>query len=311
MKNFDDDLMDWIQDQDVNLKNNTELVANEVAAAVSDNKIFSETLMSYKLTAKYIEKMSKKHKFDYCCIKAIRVYSHFNTDLNIVIQPTEFKRVISLLEADGWSRRSKWSQFKENVAEHGKRKLVNAEMTNISEIHLYPGLSWHGSYYASADHVLRDTQYIEFGIEVKNNGRCFDLLSNIGHAFFERFKFTAGEVFHISSILQNCSTDDIEKAREIAKYNGWESGFCDGLGLISELRSRTGQSYPVFIHRKVLWKCWRERFIYHLKHGAPVRGCLEILFNWIWSGPVYHFYSSLKRTVTGETAFDKKYKDLS
>ena len=61
-----------------------------------------------------------------------------------------------------------------------------------------------------------------------------DMISNIRHALFERY-FTAGEVFHVSSIIMESSSAEMLAARDIATKNGWGNGFEKTVALISEL----------------------------------------------------------------------------
>ena len=119
------ELSDWLRQQDINTGNLASIIVNEVAASISNNDKVSASLTAYKKTADYVERLfAQENDFEYSCIKALRVYSHFNTDLNIAVRPENFEKIITLLEARGWSRRSWWSQFKEDIAERGKRKLV-------------------------------------------------------------------------------------------------------------------------------------------------------------------------------------------
>lgn len=306
--NLNSELSDWLGQQDVNTNDLTSLVVNEVAAAISDSDKVSASLLAYKLTADYVETLAQENDFEYSCIKALRVYSHFNTDLNIAVRPEEFEKIITLLEARGWSRRSWWSQFKENIAERGKRKLVCDASRGFSEIHLYPGLSWHGFEYTSPQDVLDNKEAILFGeLETYNTNHSLDMVSNIGHALFERYKFTAGEVFHVSSIIMAASSEEMSVAKDIARRNGWGRGFEKVVALILDLRRQENVTYPLLIDQKILWSTWRERFSFQLTHGRPISAFLEMLFNWVWSGPIYVMYSKLKKFVVGQSGIEKKY----
>lgn len=310
--NLNNELSDWLSQQDVNTNDLTSIIVNEVAAATSGSDKVSASLVAYKKTADYVEKLAQENNFEYSCIKALRVYSHFNTDLNIAVRPEKFEKIITLLEARGWSRRSWWSQFKEDIAERGKRKLVCDSNQGLSEIHLYPGLSWHGFEYTSPQDVLDNKTSVLFGeLETYNTNHSLDMVSNIGHALFERYKFTAGEVFHVSSIIMAASADEMLVAKDIARRNGWENGFEKTVALISELRLQENVTYPVLIDQKILWSTWRERFSFQLKNRKPMSACLEMLFNWVWSGPIYKVYSKLKKFFVGQSGIEKKYGNIT
>ena len=159
---------------------------------------------------------------------------------------------------------------------------------------MYPGLSWHGFEYTSPQDVLNNRILIEFGeLETYNTNHSLDMVSNIGHAL-ERYKLTAGEVFHVSSIIMAASSGEMSVAKDVAHRNGWGSGFDKTVTLILELRARDNVSYPVLIDREILWSAWKERFCFQLKHRKPMSACLEMLFNWVWAGPIYMVYSKLK-----------------
>ncbi len=310
--NLNNELSDWLSQQDVDTNDLTSIIVNEVAATISDSGKVTASLEAYKKTADYVERLAQENNFEYSCIKALRVYTHFNTDLNIAVRPEKFDKIITLLEARGWSRRSWWSQFKEDIAERGKRKLVCDPNQGLSEIHLYPGLSWHGFEYTSPQDVLDNKISVLFGeLETYNTNHSLDMVSNIGHALFERYKFTAGEVFHVSSIIMAASSAEMSVAKDIARRNGWGKGFEETVALISELRLKENVTYPVLIDNKILWAAWRERFSFQFKHAKPVSACLEILFNWVWSGPIYIAYSKIKKFLSGQAGIEKKYGDLS
>lgn len=310
--NFNKDLSEWLSLQNVNTSDLPNTIINEVAATISDNEKVAASFQAYQKTADYVEQLAIENSFEYSCIKAIRVYSHFNTDLNIAVMPEQFEKIITLLEARGWSRRSKWSQFKEDIAERGKRKLVCVPDQGLSEIHLYPGLSWHGFEYTSPRDVLNNKISVLFGeSKTYNTNHSLDMVSNIGHALFERYKFTAGEVFHISTVIMAANTDDMLTAQNIAKNNGWGSGFDKTVALISDLRRQEGITYPMLIDRSILWSTWRERFAFQLKHRKPFSAVLEMFFNWVWSGPIYTIYSKLKKLFAGQSGLEKKYGDLT
>ena len=137
------------------------------------------------------------------------------------------------------------------------------------------------------------------------------MVSNIGHALFERYKFTAGEVFHVSSIIMAASSAEMLVAEHIARRNGWENGFEKTVALISELRLQENVTYPVLIPQEILWLTWRERFSFQLKQRKPMSACLEMLFNWVWSGPIYAGYSRLKKLFVGQSGIEKKYGNVT
>ena len=304
-------LIDWLELQDIDLDDLNNTTLNELSAAVSNDTRFSDALTAYVNTAKYVDKLSIDYNFKYCCIKAIRIYPHFNTDLNISIYKEDFPRIIKLLEDLGWSRRSKWSQFKEDIAERGKRKMTYTSDSQLSEIHLYPGLSWHGFEYTSPDDVILNRKYIKFlNTETYNTNNSLDIVSNIGHALFERYKFTAGEIFHVSSIISKASSAEIKEASNIAYKNGWGKGLEKTINLITKLRESKNIKYPIPIDNKILWESWRERFSFQLKNGRPFSACFEFLFNWVWSGPIYKMYSILKKIFSGQSGIEKKYEGL-
>jgi len=309
--NLDNQLLHWLDKQDMNNDNLTNTVVNEVSAVASKSESVLLFYENYKNTVEYVEKIAQENNFEYCCIKALRVYSHFNTDLNIAVKPEDFKKIITILESLGWSRRSWWSQFKENVAERGKRKLVCTSDLAVSEIHLYPGLSWHGFEYASPKDVLDNKISTIFeSANTYNTNHSLDMVSNLGHALFERYKFTAGEVFHVSSIIMTSSDVDMEIAKNIAISNGWGKGFERAVDLVTKLRNMENVSYPILIDKKILWGVWRERFFYQLRRGKPFSALLEILFNWVWAGPIYTVYSKLKKLMAGKSGIEKKYGDV-
>lgn len=306
--NLDNQLINWLDKQDMNNNDLNNTVINEVSAVVSKSESVLSYFENYKNTAEYVEKIAKENNFEYCCIKALRVYSHFNTDLNIAVKPEDFEKIITILESLGWSRRSWWSQFKENVAERGKRKLVCKSDLALSEIHLYPGLSWHGFEYTSPKDVLDNKISTIFGpSNTYNTNHSLDMVSNLGHALFERYKFTAGEVFHVSSIIMASSDEDMEIAKNIAISNGWGKGFEQAVAFVTKLRNMENVSYPILIDKKILWGVWRERFCYQLRRGRPFSALLEMLFNWVWSGPIYTVYSKLKKLMAGKSGIEKKY----
>ncbi|EHQ56709.1 hypothetical protein OMB55_00004210 [gamma proteobacterium HIMB55] len=310
MKN--DELTNWLYRQDVDVHDLSSAIVNEVAAVVSDSPNVAAALLAYERTADYVEKLATEHDFEYSCIKAIRVYAHFNTDLNIAVRPENFPEIIKLLEERGWSRRSWWSRFKEDIAERGKRKLVCDASRGLSEIHLYPGLSWHGFEYTSPDDVLVNRTRTPFGDhETYNTNNSLDLIANLGHALFERYKFTAGEVYHVSSIIHASSPDDLANAENIARSNGWGDGFKAVIALVRELRSLEEMTYPLLIDKSILWATWRERFSFQMKQGKLISALLEVLFNWIWSGPVYTIYSRSKKILGGQSGLEKKYGNVS
>lgn len=304
-------LIEWLEKQNISLISTADIVNNEVSAVISSNIKILDSLDAYKKTADYVYKLSEKNEFDFCCIKAIRTYSHFNTDLNIAVNKYDFKKIIKLLEDDGWSRRSRWSQFKENIAERGKRKLVCDSSRGLSEIHLYPGLSWHGFEYASPEQVLENKNLIKFqGKDTYNTNKSLDLISNIGHALFERYKFTAGEIFHVGSIIDSSTELEIENAIQITEKNGWNKSFKKTIDLIKKLKESNNISYPILIKKNLLWLAWKERILFQLKSLKPISALVELLFNLIWSGPIYTLYSKIKKIFLGKSGIEKKYGDL-
>ena len=309
--NMENNLINWLRDQYISIDEKNDLVLNELSAAISQEDKFSDALNAYQNTAKYVDKLSKEHNFQYCCIKAIRVYPHFNTDLNIAIFKEDFPRIIKMLEDLGWSRRSMWSQFKEDIAERGKRKMVYSSNNKLSEIHLYPGLSWHGFEYTSPNDVMLHRKYITFmEAETYNTNNTMDIVSNIGHALFERYKFTAGEIFHVSSVINKSTKHELDEAQKIANKNGWGKGLKKTINLIINLRESKNIKYPITIDSEILWESWRERFSFQLRNKKPFSACLELLFNWVWSGPIYKIYSILKKTISGKSGIEKKYEGL-
>lgn len=312
MNDNKNDLIDWLKLQDIDIDDPSSTTLNELSAAVTNDKRFSDALNAYGRTAEYIDKLSKDYDFKYCCIKAIRVYPHFNTDLNIAIYKEDFSRIIKILEDLGWSRRSRWSQFKEDIAERGKRKMVLNSNNQLSEIHLYPGLSWHGFEYTSPNDVMLNRKYVTFqNTETYNTNNTLDIVSNIGHALFERYKFTAGEIFHVSSVIKEATSNELEEAKKIANRNGWGKGLEKTINLIINLRESENIRYPLIISNKILWESWRERFSFQLQNHKPLSACLELLFNWIWSGPIYKAYSILKKIFAGKSGIEKKYEGLN
>jgi hypothetical protein len=309
--NKNKEIKDWVIKQDLGMNNQHQMVINEMSAVFSESSTVHDAMNRYAKTAEYIEKLSSDIDFDYCCIKAMRVYPHFNTDLNIAISPVDFKRVIAALEKDNWSRRSRWSQFKENIAERGKRKLVTDSSRGHSEIHLYPGLSWHGYEYCSPKDVLHNRKrYTMNKVEIWNTNNSLDIVSNIGHALFERYKFTSGELFHLFSVIEKSSERELSIALEIANKNGWEEGLYKCIELIKDLHSREGVKYPILLPRSLLWVAWRSRFKWQLQRFQLVGALMELFFNIIWSGNVYKIYSFLKKKAVGSSGLEKKYGDM-
>ena len=304
-------LIDWLNKSNYSTKEDLNVIKNEISVVFSQNPLIADSFNRYQKTASYVNDFFEENKLDYSCIKAIRVYSHFNTDLNIAIRKEDFKRIIKLLEKDGWSRRSWWSQFKENIAEHGKRKLVCNKDRGLSEIHLYPGLSWHGFEYTSPEDVLNNREKIQlFNSDVFNTNNCLDLISNIGHALFERYKITSGEVFHLQSILNDISDDQMSLAEDISKKNGWHNGFMLMKDFISEKYEEPAQNFPILINKNILWSAWIERFNFQIKNLRFFSALIEMVFNLVWSGPVYKLYSAIKKLFTGKTGIEKKYGDI-
>ena len=106
---------------DLNLDKKT-LINNELAFYADSNfKLYYD---KYLYTANYVHELFEACGFTYCCVKAFRNYTHFNTDLNISVSNDDFNNIISKLESEGWSRRDPWSRFKEDISEYGKRKMV-------------------------------------------------------------------------------------------------------------------------------------------------------------------------------------------
>ncbi len=307
----DKELKKWLDENNQLNKENLNVVSNEISVLFSDNSQVTESFERYKNTTKYVHSFFKNLGLDYCCIKALRVYSHFNTDLNIAVRKDDFNNIIQFLEEDGWSRRSRWSQFKENIAEHGKRKLVCNKGRHLSEIHLYPGLSWHGFEYTSPDDVLINREETTFfNNQVYNTNKSLDLISNIGHALFERYKVTSGEAFHLITLFNECTNDEIRLAEKLTKKNGWGNSFILMKGFINSLSNQPTNTFPILINRKILWSAWAERFIFQIRNFRLFSAFIELAFNIIWSGPIYKLYSILKKIFTGKTGIEKKYGDL-
>lgn len=286
----------------------SDMLNNELAY-YSDDK-FSIFYIKYLKTAGYVEDLFSKNNINYCAIKAFRNYKHFNTDLNISVSSKDFKKIILLLESLGWSRRDWWSQFKENISEYGKRKMVFLNSRDLCEIHLYPGLSWHGFEYWNHSQIMDNSLKCEIdGYTFQNTNIIGDIVCNIGHAFFERYKLTAGEIYFLNSAIKKLNVEQRKTIDNIFSQNGW------GVTLISIeelIKDNFGkdQSYPILIPRPLLEKAWYSRFVYYFKLFNPIAAFLEYIFNIIWSGSPYKIYSFVKKSLTGQNGIEKKYKDI-
>ena len=119
-------------------------------------------------------------------------------------------------------------------------------------------MSWHGFEYTSPEDVLNNREKIQlFNSDVFNTNNCLDLISNIGHALFERYKITSGEVFHLQSILNDISDDQMSLAEDISKKNGWHNGFMLMKDFIvknmkNQLKISRHQLIKIFFGRHVL-----------------------------------------------------------
>ena len=101
-----EDLRSWLAVQCLEGDALAQLILNEVAAVGPQRDDVASALEAYIKTTGYVEKLFQRHGYDYCCIKAFRVYSHFNTDLNIAVAPNMFPEIIRVLESEGRCRRS-------------------------------------------------------------------------------------------------------------------------------------------------------------------------------------------------------------
>ena len=288
--------------------NMSDMINNELAYYCDDK--YSIYYTKYLKTANYVDDLFSKHNFDYCAIKAFRNYKHFNTDLNISVSSKDFKDIILLLESLGWSRRDWWSQFKENVSEYGKRKMVLLNSKEFCEIHLYPGLSWHGFEYWNHSQIMDNSLKCEIdGFSFQNTNIIGDIVCNIGHAIFERYKLTAGEIYFLDCTIKKLDAEQRKAIDNIFLDNGW------GVSLVSiekliEINFGKCQSYPIQIPRSILKQAWLTRFVHYLKLFNPLAAILEYTFNIIWSGSLYKFYSFIKKSITGQNGIEKKYKDI-
>jgi len=299
---------EWLSQKEFDREDKRSLIVNELSAEfLSDQKV--QALYSrYENAAIFFAKFAEAHKLEYCFIKAFRMYKHFNTDINISISEKNFTYVIEELQKLGWSKRGAWSRFKENIAENGKRKLTHRFDNNIADIHLYPGLSWHGLNYMNFDDIIINSKILDIdSVKLYNTDYGLDLLSNVGHALFERYKLTAGEVFHLGSVLRLISDAQLEQAKVLALKNGWGRSFEDCLQLVYDLYNEDKGYFPFILPKKLVRSARNERISFHFKKRNFKSLILELLMTQIWSGKIYALYSRTKKIINGKTGEEAKY----
>ena len=299
---------EWLSRQDIDTSDKSVLIKNELSAETLADENVQVMYDRYLNAAKFFDKFAKMHNLNYTFIKAFRSYKHLNTDINISISTEKFPYVIEQLQKLGWSQRGIWSRFKENIAEHGKRKLTYKIDNSIADIHLYPGLSWHGLEYVSVNDVNSNQDCLHIDdIVVNNTNYTLDLLTNVGHALFERYKFTAGEVFHLGTILQSTSEAQLQLAQKLALKNGWGQSFDSCLHIIRDLYNSEKNKFPVLLPKTLVKAARNERMFFHYKNNNYKSLVLEFIMTQIWSGKIYTMYSRLKKSIYGRTGEEAKY----
>lgn len=304
------ELEQWAFGRGMSLTDTEFLVQNEIQSLVQTSR--TKKLHSrFVKTIMYATNVLRELNIEFCVIKGPRHYTYFNSDVNISIAPQDFEKIIRFLEKQGWSRRDRWSQFKENLTERGKRKLVFRDDEKFAEIHLYPGLSWHGFEYLCHETVMSGSQLLLVdGVQTIIPKPVFDIISIFGHCLFERYKLTAGEMFHLEKQMSLLTDEDVEELLLVCGQSGWRMGAEYLIQLVRDSESTQSIDFPLIIEKRVLYRVWRQRFA----HTAEVTGFYsalkEVGFNIFWCGPAYAFYSFLKRSFTGSDGFTEKLERL-
>lgn|GEM_PF-5091530 len=256
-------------------------------------------LASYQSTVRLLSELLGELEVPYSMIKAFRCHAYANTDVNVVVHPNNYPKVIREFLDRGWSIRSVFARTKEWLAERGKRKIVPDQPERFAEVHLYPCGTWHNLHYLSVEWVFKNSEsHEQAGAQVQTTSEMADLLMTYGHCAFERYNLTLGELYHCQTLRCRLGEEGLAKTREVADENGWLSSF--------ELVDRTIEDWwdsneppqpPVFLPKAELRNCWMTRSRYHLSHGHYRFALQEAVNHRLWISPAYHLYRRLKNLM--------------
>jgi hypothetical protein len=261
---------------------------------------FEARRSAYEATLALAAEVFPKLGVRYSLVKALRAHPFANTDVNVMVEPRDYARVLKHLAGEGWSKRPLAARAKEWLAERGKKKLLPPAGQVLAAIHLYPCATWHGLEYLSAAWILAHSAAKEWrGREIVSTDALGDLLLHYGHAAFERYNLTFGELYHHQMARLELGDDGVERARLTAVERGWGRAF--------ELVDRTVRNWwrdpdpplpRIELSRDDLRRSWRLRSEYLWRCGRPLAALQERVVHAFWLGRArgaYRWWLGLKR----------------
>jgi hypothetical protein len=228
-------------------------------------------------------------------IKCIRSYPYFDSNVDLVVNPSKAVEAIDALCAAHWTRPTGASRIEQALVERRKVKLTSS-VPGLLPAHVYGGVSWG---YQDDTGLLRteegdpDPAWVarcEFAEESSRPTRSRDaewilhpfgpgeLVIQAAHITSENFRITLGEAVHICGLLQQDGC--YERALRLAE--GY--GFAGAVALVSEasttilsdVSTLDPRRFPRSLPRARLENCFLERYRHLTRSGGRPTAIIEL-----------------------------------
>lgn len=242
---------------------------------------------AFRRVMRETSQLLQDHGFEHICIKFRKLYRYYDSNVDVVVDPRQWRQSVELLQHQGYTPHV---MFKE------PDKIMFDKPEAVS-VHLHPGVTWNGVPYFDQPSLWRrstrsaDGPWLELAPED-------DVLVNLAHNLFENYEVSLGDALYFKRLMETYAFDP-EDLERIAAANGWRYGFQQAYRQMRTLVSAwthvepTGAlpanllDYPYQIQMPVLARTFSQRIASNLS-GLRLRTALREVY-------AYPAFYALKR----------------